>query len=303
MSRDEARKLLGGYATGSLTEAERRALFEAALEDQDLFDELAGEQALKEVLDEPGARQRLLTALEPPRHRAWLWGWAGAAATLAIVIGIVVSQRTPPAPQQIAQVLKSPEPVVTPAPPPAVAPLAPTPAPALRKVSPPAPPPEPPAETKAEPKKEEAVAEQLQQAKPQADAAAIRGFVAGAPAAAAPAAARLRAENAVVSAPNAFAFTYTVGTDGFLQVIPGAPGFLSVAANDVVIFPSAIMAAGTPVRIQIPPMASSLVIGFSTMPGIAGSPVRRDALAGRETDQDPPNGRILIQVFLTPATR
>ena len=66
MTPDDARKLLGGYATGSLTEAERTALFEAALEDQDLFDELAGEQVLKEVLDEPGARQRLIAALEPP---------------------------------------------------------------------------------------------------------------------------------------------------------------------------------------------------------------------------------------------
>ena len=60
MSQDETRKLLGGYATDSLTEAERRVLFEAALQDQELFDELAGEQVLKEVLDEPGARQRLI---------------------------------------------------------------------------------------------------------------------------------------------------------------------------------------------------------------------------------------------------
>ena len=56
MTADEARKLLGGYATGSLTEAERKVLFEAALQDQELFDELAGEQVLKEVLDEPGTR-------------------------------------------------------------------------------------------------------------------------------------------------------------------------------------------------------------------------------------------------------
>ena len=80
MTNDEARKLLWRYATGSLTEAERKALFEAALEDQELFDELAGEQALKEVLDEPGARQRLLAALEPPRHRAWLWADGGRGA-------------------------------------------------------------------------------------------------------------------------------------------------------------------------------------------------------------------------------
>src|SRR6202035_3296109 len=106
MTPEEARKLVGGYATGSLTEAERSALFEAALEDQELFDELAGEQVLKEALDEPGARQRLITALEPPRHRAWLW--VTAAATLVMAIGIVVVTRTPPAPaQQIAQVLKA----------------------------------------------------------------------------------------------------------------------------------------------------------------------------------------------------
>src|SRR6476646_698736 len=112
MSRDEARKLLGGYATGSLTEAERTALFQAALEDQELFDDLAGEQVLKEVLDEPGVRQRLIAVLEPPRkHRVWLWVTAAATVAIAIVIGVVATQRTPPPPQQIAQVFKSPEPV------------------------------------------------------------------------------------------------------------------------------------------------------------------------------------------------
>ena len=114
MTPDEARKLLSGYATGSLTELERKLLFDAALEDQDLFDELAGEQGLKEVLDEPGARQRLLAALESGPHRAvwWMrpWPWAAATATLAVVIGFVVFNRTPRPvpPQQIAQVLKSP---------------------------------------------------------------------------------------------------------------------------------------------------------------------------------------------------
>src|SRR5689334_13015221 len=112
MSKDEARKLIGGYATGSLTEAERTALFQAALEDQELFDELAGEQSLKEVLDEPGARQRLIAVLEPPRrHRVWVWATASATVAVAIVIGLVVSRRTvpPEPPQQVAQVLKSPE--------------------------------------------------------------------------------------------------------------------------------------------------------------------------------------------------
>ena len=127
MTPDDARKLLGGYATGSLTEAERKALFEAALEDQELFDELAGEQVLKEVLDEPGARQRLLSALESGPHRDvwWMrpWPWAAAIVTLAVVLGVMIFTRTPPPepPQQIAQVMKSPEPAAAPvaAPPPA----------------------------------------------------------------------------------------------------------------------------------------------------------------------------------------
>lgn len=291
MSKDEARKLLGGYATGSLSQAEQKALFEAALEDQELFDELSGEQVLKEVLDEPGTRPRLIAALEPPPHRTWLW--AIAAAALAIVAALtVVSERKPP-PQQIAQVMRAPEPTTAP-----VAPLPPPPAreavPLKRKVAP-APAPEPPAELK----KEEALADQLQQAKPQADAAP-RGFVASAP----QAAARLRTENSVVSAPGVFAFNYTVGPDGFLEIVPAAPGFLSVTTeNNTAIFPGSSVSAGTPIRIQIPPAATSLVIGFSRTPGITGSPLRRDAATGRETDQDPPNGRILIQLSLTPVTR
>ena len=192
MTRDEARKLLGGYATGSLSEAERNALFQAALEDQELFEELAGEQALKEVLDEPGARQRLIAALAPSTQpaRGWVmrtWPWAATAAlTAAIVIGIVVSTRTEP-PQQIAQVLKSAEPA--PAPPtaaPTAAPV-PPPAPVRRKVAAPA---EAPQEKLAD------------QARPQAF-----GAVGGAPAAAA------RAENMAAKVPSGFAFNYAVRSE------------------------------------------------------------------------------------------
>ncbi len=306
MTPEDARKLLGGYATGSLTEAERTALFQAALEDQELFDELAGEQVLKEVLDEPGARQRLIAALEPPRHRAWLWVTAAATVAVAVVIGVVVSSRTAPPspqqpPQQIAQVMKSPEPVA----PPVARESVPAPAPPKRKVAPaperiPEPAPAPPAELKKEePPAEQA--DQLQQAKPQAEAAArggaARGFVAGAPAAAA-----LRAQNEAVAV-SAFAFSYAVRPDGFLQIIPLAAGFLSVTANDAVIFAGGAVSAGTPVRIAIPPDTTNLVIGFSAMPGIAGAPVRRDETSGTVADQDPPNGKILIRLSLTPANR
>ena len=273
MTPDEARKLLGGYATGSLTESERAALFQAALENQELFDELAGEQLLKEVLDEPGARQRLIAALETPRrHRAWLWASAATTLAVAVVIGVVVSQRTPPPPpQQIAQVLKSSEPVAAPVSP---SPTAPAPAPLKRKV---APAPTPPASAAPEP-----------QAKPQVASEALR--VNGVP----PASELLRL---------AFAFSYSVSADGFLEVTPMTRGFLSVTAGDSVIFPSAVINAGSPVRIAIPPEATSLVIAFSAMPGITGAPARRDGTTGTVTDQDPPNGKILIQLFLTPGTR
>jgi hypothetical protein len=270
---DEARQLVGGYATGSLSEAERKALFAAALQDQELFEELAGEQALKDVLDEPGARQRLIAALEPPRrHRAWLW--ATAAATVAVAVVIVVSQRTLEPPQQIAQVMKSAEP----APASPVAAPVPPPAPVRRKAAPPA----------------EAREEKLaDQAKPQ-DFGAVGG---------APAAAATRAENMAAKVPGGFAFNYALRADRSLEIVPAARGFLSVSANDTVIFPSGAVSAGTPVRIPIPADATSLVIAFSGMPGITGSPVRRNETSGTVTDQDPPNERILIQLSLTPATR
>jgi type IV secretory pathway VirB10-like protein len=286
MSKDEARKLLGGYATGSLTEAERRVLFEAALEDQELFDELAGEQALKEVLDEPGARQRLLRsleekpALETPRRRAWLWVVATAAAA-SVVVAVVVFQRTPPPPQEIAQVMKSPEPSAAPLPPPV-----PTPPPVQRKVAPVAPPPAAPEPLKAE--AENKLADQLQEANKPQSAGAVREF----------AAARALA---------AFAFNYTIndviGADRVMEIVPAAAGFLTVSSNGAVIFPGAAVSPGTPVRITIPADAVSLTIAFSREQGNTGTPLRRDEMSGTVTDQDPPNGKILIQLFLKPATR
>jgi len=176
-------------------------------------------------------------------------------------------------------VLKPPEPAIAP-----VAPPVPVPPPARRKAAP-APVPGPPAELK---KEENAAladqADQLQEAKPQAAAGAIRQF-------------------AAARAVSVFALNYTVGADGFLMVTPAAPGFLAVTASDAAIFPSTAVSAGTAVRIAIPSGASSLVIAFSRTQEVTGTPVRRDAVAGIVGDQDPPNGRILIQLFLTPATR
>jgi hypothetical protein len=103
MSREEIQKLLGGYATDTLSEAERRALLEAALEDQELFDALAKEQALRDALREPAARQQLIEALGPARApfavRGWQWlrqpavlAMAGGLAVLLLVAGLVLRQ-------------------------------------------------------------------------------------------------------------------------------------------------------------------------------------------------------------------
>jgi hypothetical protein len=88
MSREEIQKLLGGYATDTLSEAERRALYDAALEDQELFDELAKEQALREVLQDPSARQQLIEALGPARAWRWLRRWMRRPAVLAMAGGL-----------------------------------------------------------------------------------------------------------------------------------------------------------------------------------------------------------------------
>jgi hypothetical protein len=87
-------KLLGGYATGTLTAEERQALMEAALEDQQLFDALAREEALRDVLSDRAARARLLAALDRQPARWYRRAWSSmplrafaAAAALAIAVG------------------------------------------------------------------------------------------------------------------------------------------------------------------------------------------------------------------------
>jgi hypothetical protein len=85
----EAEKLLGGYAAGILGEAERKALFAAALDHQDLFDALMDEEALRELLAEPAAKAKLLEALSSPAPPKVVPFWRrtgvlGAAASLIV---------------------------------------------------------------------------------------------------------------------------------------------------------------------------------------------------------------------------
>jgi hypothetical protein len=140
MSKDEIQKLIGGYATGSLTDDERRQLFEAALDDQELFDALQDEQALKELLDDPVSREQIRRAAAESLPRAmeqakpswfrkpWIWaagtGLAAAAVLLAVLVPwnhkraeikqvAMVRQEAPTPPPQ----LPTHEPPVKPAPP------------------------------------------------------------------------------------------------------------------------------------------------------------------------------------------
>ncbi len=124
----DVRKLVGGYAMGTLTGQERRALLEAALSDQELFHELAREQALKDLLEDPLARRQLLDAVEEKRDpaagfTAWwkrpaTWALAGGLVAAAMLVAIFV--RPPaisPKPETVLMAKReaSPEPPKQPA--------------------------------------------------------------------------------------------------------------------------------------------------------------------------------------------
>ncbi len=284
MTPDEARKLLGGYATGALSPSEQKALFEAALEDQDLFEELAGEQALKEVLEQPGARERLIAALAPASSRAawWMrpWPWAAAAAVaVAVSIGITfVSRRqiVEPLPQ-IAEVRNAPETPV-----PQAAPAAPPPpAPAPRKLEKPAPP--PPAVAPA----------------PLADALEKAGTAASPSSAAA--APRAQNETVTVTATFIMCFSYDVRADGSLQITVLEPGFLSVTASypfpkkESDLLPSTAVERSRSVRLQVPSDATGIVIGFSKTPGVNEAPIQQVPASGLGISTDSRRGQVRIQ--------
>jgi hypothetical protein len=103
MNREDIQKLLGGYATGTLTPEEQQALFSAALEDQELFDALAREQSLRELLEDPRARAQLLAALDERPERWYARWWRPAAlalatASVAVLAVVAIRQNTRPAP-------------------------------------------------------------------------------------------------------------------------------------------------------------------------------------------------------------
>ncbi|MBM3768320.1 MAG: hypothetical protein FJW32_23295 [Acidobacteria bacterium] len=124
MNREHIERLLALYATDSLTDAERKELYAAALEDQELFDRMAEEDSIRELVAMPGAKARLIASLdeekpvaatEPPMR--W-FAWASGLA-LVFVSGAIsyLWLERPSASQETASVRETPKPFT---PPPAV---------------------------------------------------------------------------------------------------------------------------------------------------------------------------------------
>jgi hypothetical protein len=97
VSPENPEHLLESYALGGLSEEERERLFAAALKDQELFDRLVEEEALRLGLERPENRALLMAALRPswqerlaewfrqPKHLA-----LSAAAAAVLAFGIAV---------------------------------------------------------------------------------------------------------------------------------------------------------------------------------------------------------------------
>jgi hypothetical protein len=291
VTRDDIRKLIGAYATGTLTEAERKLLFDAALDDQELFDELTREHALKEILDEPGARDRLIAALDPPAAKRlvwWPWAAAGTAVAFAATVVAIVSLRTP-ARQEIALVAPAPAPAVKEEP---ARPARPAPAPPSASVAPTA----PAAKTKA------AKLEETQANQPAAEPVFAASAQADAAPPPPPAARALSVETGRIALaaakPARFAFDYAAGPDGTLRITPAADGYLRVLAmNGDAAGPALTLeGAGPDGRVQAGSQVSVSVSGrdaveilFSASPGAAPAqpPERRTETSGTVADPNP----------------
>ena len=301
---DDILDLLGRYATGSLTAEERQRLLDAALNDQELFEELAREQELKMLLEQPGARDRMIRALEPPKRRmAWIFGVAATAALSAALV-VVLSRPVPKPPQIAVAKIPPPAPIVQPKsvraePKPSETPR--------RNVTP-----KEIAKAKAgevpvvTPESPGAAAETDQ---PQKDAIKEATKKEAEVRAAPPAAPPPPSQNAVqlsraqkrftpqqqgiASGPRqmqqaadaktpAFGFHYSIETKGHLIIVPGADGYLSVIANDgTILFSRKQIAAAIRTDIAIPDTVNSVSITFSENPApVAGRPVLRDGSSG-----------------------
>jgi TolB-like protein len=99
-------------------------LFTAALKNQELFNALANDQALRDLLSDPASRRQLLQALEPRKREFFAWMrrplyWAVAVSAMTALVVAVAIRQTQPHATEVAQTLSRPQPAVAPQPEPA----------------------------------------------------------------------------------------------------------------------------------------------------------------------------------------
>jgi hypothetical protein len=337
---DDIRDLLGRYATGSLTAEERKRLFDASLDDQELFEELAREDEMKELLAGPGVRDRLIRALEPPKRRiSWVWALAPLAVMSAALF--VILTRPVPKPQQVAVATVSAppaaptestvgqsQPVAAPAPAPVKA----------KPIAPDAPDAARPADAKTADAATETAVKKDEQ-KEAAPKAMDQVAAAAPPATPPPAVVEVQAQtsqvqvsalgqqnapggpkqNAVQSARSfapagraagkiatlaapGFGFHYSVETAGHLIFIPSADGYLAVKSGDgAALFASRRIATGVVIDVVLPASVRSVSILFSA--AASPAPVTPAVRTASEGDVQAPVGgpsAVAIEVTITP---
>jgi len=114
MKREEIDRLLARLSSGELTPGERETLYNAALDDQALFEEIFAEQALAEALQDEAVRSDFLNAeqarekeaaaaIHAGKRRIPWWGWALPAAVAASTVIGVILLREPAGESQVAQ--------------------------------------------------------------------------------------------------------------------------------------------------------------------------------------------------------
>jgi len=261
MASDDIRDLLGRYAMGPLTSEERERLFDAAMSDQSLFEELAREQELKLLLQEPGARDRMMRALDAPKRRA-TWILLAAAVAAALVVAIFLVRSSSP-PTQMAKVIAPPVPteLVTPEARPAPTPVRvraktmekpvldqPAGAPAKQEVAnarteSPVPAPAAPRAQQFAPQQQNAIGGQQQMASQ----------------------ARVAGASALADQKAAFGFNYSLDTEGHLVIVPASDGYLFVKSNDgAILFERKQIAAAIKADIPLAALVKVITITFSS---------------------------------------
>lgn len=88
----QAEKLIGGWVAGTLTAEERTRLLDASMKNQALFDALADEEGLRELLADPGVRRELAGLLQAEPRESWwqrLFRPVPMAAFSAVAVAVV----------------------------------------------------------------------------------------------------------------------------------------------------------------------------------------------------------------------